>query len=159
MRAAAAPLRRRLEDHRAGGNRIWSDVTSDAPVERRDQPFDSHGFLQRALSLPRDLVVRSFVQPVVALGRRDAKQFRQVDRYRSAIPLFRLDRDGGPRGDVQLETHHCFVNASDLLDIEVAVAEPLAIEHQQTKQEITPSGTRGMRAAESPALSRPSRNG
>jgi hypothetical protein len=33
--------------------------------------------------------------------------------------------------NVQLEAHHGFVDAADLLHIEVAIAETLAIENQQ----------------------------
>ena len=67
----------------------------------------------------------------------------------------------GPFGNVQLEAHHGLVNAADLFHVEIAVAEPFAVEDEQLGQNPVDNAVRhardeNLRASE-PA--RPSRNG
>ena len=42
-----------------------------------------------------------------------------------------LDRNRAGLGHFEVEAHHRFVDRADLLDVEGAVAEPLAVEDEQ----------------------------
>ena len=57
------------------------------------------------------------------------QQFREVDD-----DVLGRDGDGGPGRLLQREAHHRFVDRPDLLHVERAVRQPLAVQHQQVLQ-------------------------
>ena len=59
------------------------------------------------------------------------QQFLQVDRRRRTVRLRGLDRNRAALGHFEVEAHHRLVDRADLLDVEGAVAEALAVEDEQ----------------------------
>ena len=71
------------------------------------------------------------LEPLGPVGGLGGEEFFQVDRGRCAVGLGRLDGDRAALGHFEVEAHHRLVDRADLLDVERAVAEPLAVEDEQ----------------------------
>ena len=109
-------------------------MLGDFLFQRGEQIVERLGRLQRRGGLPGDLLLGVVLDPLRPLARAGFEQRLQIDRGRRPVRLGRLDRDAGAGGDFEIEAHDRLVHAADLLDVERAVAEPLAVENEQVSQ-------------------------
>jgi len=131
MRTAPAAFIARLQNDRTFGKDIWGDVLGDLLFEGRKQFFDRRGLFQRIECLPSNVLIRFFREPLRAIGSFHGQQRFEIDARRRAVRFLGLEGDGAPLRDLQVEAHHRFVNAADLLDVECPVTEALTIEDEQ----------------------------
>ena len=59
------------------------------------------------------------------------RQRREIDEDRRAVVLAGADRERRARPRLDREAHHRLIDAADLLDVERAVGQPLAVEAEQ----------------------------
>ena len=100
-------------------------------AERRDRSSSVVGLLEAAADLAGQLrsavSLSHFARLLGCLG----EQRVEVDRRRGAVASSGLDGDRRARRPLQAEAHHRLVDRADLLDVEGAVGEPLAVEDEQ----------------------------
>ena len=100
-------------------------------LQGRDGVLGRGRLLQRSGGLARHGLVGLLLEPLRPVGGLGGEEFLQVDRGRRAVRLRGLDRDRAALGHFEVEAHHRLVDRADLLDVEGAVAEPLAVEDEQ----------------------------
>ena len=129
MAAGAAALVGRLQDRRAGGDRVLLRRAAlvDDRIERGGKLGDGLRRLHRLSDARRKLaavgLLLQVLDAVLALG---GGELFEIDEHRRAVVLAGLDRERRARGGLDCEAHHGLVDRADLLDIERAVGQPLA---------------------------------
>ena len=79
----------------------------------------------------RELAVGAVLNPLRAPGRRFAQQRFEVHGGGRTVLLRGPDRGGAPRRRLQPEAHHGFVDGADVLDVEGAVGDALAVQDDE----------------------------
>ena len=95
------------------------------------QVGDGRGFSHRLADRIGERAVGPLPQPLGPASARLGGQRFEVDGGRRTVLLLRLDRHRASAGGFEPETHHRLVDRADLLYIEGAVRDALAVEHQQ----------------------------
>ena len=85
----------------------------------------------RLLDRVGELAVGAVLEPLLALGRGLAEQRLEIDRRRRALLLLGLDRHRAAGRGLEPEAHHRLVDRADLLHVERAVGDALAVEDEQ----------------------------
>ena len=121
------------EQHRARGERMRRGRPGDllGGFKGREEGVDRRGSLERLGLFGRELVVGGLLECFGAVGGLGGEEGVEVHRHRGAVFLLGLDRDRRAVGKADPKTHHHFVDAANLLDVERAVGEPLTVQHQE----------------------------
>ena len=147
VRARPPALVGRLEHHGLGRNDAGRGGEGDLTLQGRDGVLGRGRLLRRSGGLARHGLVGLLLEPLGPVGGLGGEEFLQVDRRRCAVRLRGLDGDRAALGHFEVEAHHRLVNRADLLDVEGAVAEPLAVEDEQVlkhAKDDTVGDTRGL---------------
>ncbi len=83
------------------------------------------------VDLVGELPVGAVLEPLGALGRGLGEQRLEVDRRGRAVLLLRLDRHRAAGRGLEPEAHHRLVDRADLLHVERAVGDALAVEDEE----------------------------
>lgn len=129
--ASAAALVGGLQQRRAG--RRWMPAGRGALVhdgaQRIHQPRHVLRRGERGSDLRRQLAaVGVLLQGLGAVSSLAGGEGGEVEEDRRAVVLAGADRQRGPRQRQHGETHHRLVDAADLLDIEGAIGQALAVQ-------------------------------
>ena len=105
-------------------------LAGDLLLQGRDGVLERRGVLQASAAWPVKLwSVCSLSHLARSAGL--AASSLQVDRGRGTVRLVGLMAIERPCGHLEVEAHHRLVDAADLLHVERAVAQPLAVEDEQ----------------------------
>ena len=77
------------------------------------------------------MAIGLFLEELRSLRSLLRRQRRHIDEDRRAVVLAGADRERGARPRLDSETHHRFIDAADLLDVERPVGEPFAVEAEK----------------------------
>ncbi len=131
MRARAAALLARLERHRALLDEIGRGVGVDDGNERGVQVLDRRGDRHGLLDGVGELPVGTVLERALALRGGLGEERIEVDSRRRAAAFLRLDRRRAAGRGLEPEAHHGLVDRADLLDIERAVGDALAVKDEE----------------------------
>ena len=131
MRPRAAAGLTGLQYRRAGRHEVGSGRGVDDRLQGRVQVGDGLGLCHRLAHRLGERPVGPVAQPLGALAPRLAEQRIEVDGGRRALLLLRLDRHRAAGRLLDAEPHHRLVDRADLLHVEGAVGDALAVQHQQ----------------------------
>ncbi len=98
------------------------------------QRLDGVGLAHRAAHAVGEPPIGTVRDPLRAAGRGLAGQRLDIDGHRRAAALRGPDGDRAARRRLQPEAHHGLVDRADVLDVEGAVGDALAVEDQQLLQ-------------------------
>ena len=88
-------------------------------------------FFRVSSACPVSVLIGIFLEPLRPVCSFRGQQRFEIDGRRCAVRFLGLEGNGASLGDFQVETHHRFVNAADLLDVERPVAEAFTVEDQE----------------------------
>ena len=131
VRAGAPPLLARLQHHGPGGHQIRRRVPVDDRIKGGVQRLDTPRLPHRLLHPVGELAVGTVLDPLRAPGRRFAQQRFDVHGGGGAVLLRGPDGGGAPRRRLQPEAHHGFVDGADVLDVQGAVGDALAVQDDE----------------------------
>ena len=131
VRAGAPPLLARLQHHGPGGHQIRRRVPVDDGIEggvqRLHTPRLPHGLLHPV----GEPAVGAVLDPLRAPGRRFTQQRFDVHGGGGAVLLRGPDGDGAPRRRFEAKAHHGFVDGADVLHVQRAVGDTLAVQDDE----------------------------
>ena len=131
MRSGAAARLARLQHESAGRHEVGRGGGVDNGLQGGVQVGDGRGFSHRLADRIGERAVGPLPQPLGPASARLGGQCLEVDGGRRAVLLLRLDGHRAAAGGLEPEAHHGLVDRADLLDVEGAVGDALAVEHQQ----------------------------
>ena len=134
VRAGTPTLLARLQHHGAAGHEVRRRIVVDHGIEGGVQRLGG-GRIPHGPPHPiRQLAVGAVLNPPGAAGRRFAQQRLDVHRSRRAVFLGGPDRGGAARRGLQSKPHHGLVDGTDMLDVQGAVGDALAVEDEELLQ-------------------------
>ena len=131
MRPGPAARLARLQHHRARRHEVGCGGGVDHRLQGRVQVGDGRRLGHRLADGIGERPIGAVPQPLRPPRARFASQRVEIDRGRGAVLLLGLDRHRQPGRRLEPEPHHRLVDRADLLDVEGAVGDALAVEQQQ----------------------------
>ena len=129
--ARAAALVVRLQHEGAGRDEVRGRILVQHAIQRRVKVLQRIRGPQRLGDGVRHVAVGMRLQPAGAPALRLCQQLVEIDGARRAELLCGLDRDRAAGRDLHPEAHDRLVHRADLLDIEGAVGDALAVEDEE----------------------------
>ena len=123
-----------LEDQVAAPREVGRGVAVDHRVKRGVEFFERPSALHGLRVLPGQLPVGPLLQPANPFAGGLGEQFLQVHCHGGTVLLRRPDRRRKALCACEFETHHGLVDGADLLDVQGAVGEAFAVQHEQLLQ-------------------------
>jgi len=131
-----------LEDEGAGGNGVRAGAAVDAFVEGGEEVVDGGGGLEGLGGGIGECGVGVFLEEFLAVGGLGGEEGFEADVEGRAVGFLGLEGDHALGGAFHGKAHDGLVNGADLLDIEGAVGEALAIEVKQEVEDAVQSAIR-----------------